>query len=188
VDLPGGIESIGTGAFSYSDAITVTLASGNPYYTVDSGVLYNMNLSTLLYYPARNHRTESVTLETTTIIDDRACHGQRSLARIELQKVVEIRYMPFCSCIALIDVLLPPTLVQLGENVFGCLNSLYTIDLPSSLTHIGDGCFEECRVMPILELPDSVVRCGDRFVYYCTNLMEVWLGNSVIRRGPSVCI
>jgi hypothetical protein len=185
VDIPAGVEWIGGGAFSDTEAAAVTVGAGSQHFTVNGGALYTRNLSTLLFFPSLSTQTELVTPDATTRVEGGACVGARNLRRIELRRVTSIGYMGFFYCFAVVDLVLPPTLVDLDESALSGFGSLYAFDLPSSLTYVSDSCFEGCGLMPILELPDSVTRCGRYFVAECDSLAEIWLGTSVTTIGYS---
>jgi hypothetical protein len=179
VHLPSLIAAIGWGAFLYCPAATVTIPSGNAHFAVHNRALYDKKMSKLVYLPRLNTRTELVTPDATTIIDDAACAVQQNPERIELRKVVAIGQGGFAESPSVVDIVLPSTVTELGSGAFAEMRSLYTINLPSSLTTISSRCFQRCEAMPFLELPDSIVRCESEFVAACTSLVEIWFGNHV---------
>jgi hypothetical protein len=161
VDLPVGLESIGTVAFAGCPAVAVTVGSENPYFATARDVLYTKDFSTLVYRPSLHPETELVTPDATTVIGVGACCYQDTLEWIEPQSVVTIAAMGFYRCHSVTDLILPATLIDLGG-----------------------GCFEGSNLR-VLDLPDSVLTCGDAMVYDCMNLEEIWLGNSVTYVGRS---
>lgn len=104
-------------------------------------------------------------------------------------------------------VVLPKTLITIGENAFKGITTLTNIELPESLTHIGICAFNECSaikpVFPVdnkletiehdafskctsmeqITLTSALTTLGDRAFAYCTSLSELVLPASVETYG-----
>ncbi len=69
----------------------------------------------------------------------------------------------------LTSVILPDTLKKIGEEAFGTISSLESIDIPNSVTEIGAFAFLNSGLTSLV-IPDTVVNIGFHAFYGCTDM------------------
>ena len=82
-------------------------------------------------------------------------------------------------CVLLTTVILPSSLLSIGQYAFHGCESLRKITLPKSLSSIGRCCFWGCSKLESIVFPNSVTTFGDSALAHCTSLSEVILPNSL---------
>lgn len=124
--IPASVTSIGEAALAGCTSLTAfTVADGNNSFTVDDGILYNIDKTTLVCCPGG--KTGNVTVPAT---------------------VTKIEPNGFYNCINLTGVRLQAGVKNIGDAAFvGCSN-LTTMDFPSGSQSknllFGRGCFTGC--------------------------------------------
>lgn len=116
---------------------------------------------------------------TVTKVMSYACERCSNLVQVQLPNTIdEIGNDAFELCSSLIKVSLPNNLKKIGSDSFGECRSLINISLPNSLKHIGDGAFRYTPITNIV-IPENVDSIGGQAFYGCQNLMEVTLPTSL---------
>jgi hypothetical protein len=59
-----------------------------------------------------------------------------------------------------VDVVIPPTVLGIGDGAFQNMTTLRSIGIPESVTAIGTGAFRNCVSLESVVIPDSVVSVG----------------------------
>lgn len=90
----------------------------------------------------------------------------------------------FSGCTSLKEVVLPDSIVELGNTAFKNCVSLENIDL-SGIREIGNNTFEGCTSLASVDL-SSVNTIGNYAFKGCTALTEVYIPDSVVDMGTSV--
>lgn len=170
-----GLEYIGALAFGYCDKLseayipaTVTEIVGNPYvgcasvkefkldpdnssYLTDkSGALYDLNMTTLIYYPASIADKEVVLPETVIEIAAGAFYSAR------MEKIT-----------------LPARLSKIYANTFRSCPNLTTVELEFGLKEIEDYAFEGCAKLNNIVIPKTIKTIGEYAFANCTSLTTV---------------
>lgn len=109
-----------------------------------------------------------------------AFYGCRTLAHIVLpQSVVNIGEHAFYNCVKLSDVRLPRGLTSVGDYAFGNCVSLERIELPNGITELGEGAFYGCASLREIELPSKLKSVAFGLFGDCENLERVVLPPSI---------
>ncbi len=155
--IPAKLKSIGNGVFEYCMPTKITVAAGNASYSSQDGVLYNKNKTILLKYPGGNTRTSFTVPDGVKIIDALA----------------------FMHCYNLQSVIMPDSVVSIGEAVFcnGGKN-LQSITLSKNLTVIPYGAFATLGLKEIT-LPEKITTIEEDAFWGCENLEAVTLSANV---------
>ena len=86
----------------------------------------------------------------------------------------------------LIDMIIPPTVVELENNCFyGCV-SLRKLMIPDSITRLGDRCFSKCISFRILRFTNKNLILGNECFANCENVEYYDLDDSV-KELPNEC-
>ena len=161
INIPNSVICIGTFAFNGCGLTTLTIPHSvisvgekafinTPWFNnLPNGLIYKDNV--LLGY--KGDRPENV-LE----IKD----GTRVIASAAL-----------IECENLTSVIIPNTVISIGEEAFRNCRGLTNINLPYSITSIENETFKGCSGLSTITIPNSITSIGDWAFYGCSNLDEV---------------
>lgn len=101
----------------------------------------------------------------------------------------------FCRCSYLEEVVLPNTIIHIGNSYeydlsgsygFGGCKSLTRIDIPENTTSIGDYAFDECTSLTDINIPNNVRSIGDYAFSGCSSLITIDLPENLEHLGTAV--
>ena len=170
-----------TGVFGSTKLINVLVNPKNEYYTAVDDVLYDKNITKVIYYPtekvgayqlpatitsigARVFEGKSITEisfpKTVTNIGESAFYNCTKLEKItfeagEGQELV-LGNEAFRSCSALTELVLSERIKTISKGAFYGCSSIETITIPDSVTVIGDEAFRNCNALKTIALPASL--------------------------------
>lgn len=106
--------------------------------------------------------------------------GKTSLKNILLPStLIEIGNYSFQECTGLLEIVVPNSVTAIGEGAFkGCTNML-KVTLSNSITKIDNTVFYRCYGLTSLTIPGSVTQIGSSAFYLCSNLAAIVIPNSV---------
>ena len=78
----------------------------------------------------------------------------------------------FYDCAFITEIVLPDTLIEIGNQAFGYCTSLQAVEIPAC-TRIGDSVFVGCTSLEAVTLPEGLVTIGDSLFTYCNSLQKV---------------
>ena len=160
VEIPDGVEEIGTSAFQNCSGLTKV--------TVPASVKKIGEYA----FSECDDLTEIVFAEGLETIGANAFYGCESLAGLEFpDTLVSVGNAAFAQCTGLADISFGKGLKTVGENAFNGCSGLESLELPEGLESIGYSAFYQCTGMAGgLVIPASVQVIGDRAFYGCTGL------------------
>jgi len=137
VTIPRSVTSIGALAFDECTSMTsIDVASDNPTYHSEDGILFNKNMDTIVKYSCDKKGDAYIIPDTVTQLAD----------------------WSFAGCINLKSVIIPDSVEAIGSGAFfGCEN-LTSIVIPSSVKSIGDRCFLGCNNLTSATIPEDLMR------------------------------
>lgn len=162
VVIPATVTSIAASAFNECTSMGSFLVSeGNTDYSSDNGVLYNMDKTVLVSYPA-----------------GREVSGYSILPGVE-----RIGDYAFMHTGGLVEVTIPSSVTAIGVGAFQRCSNLETIMLKGdSLKTIGINAFSGCVKLRAFEFPDGIESIGDNSFYSCNDLRVVRIpSNAVVK-------
>lgn len=77
------------------------------------------------------------------------------------------------------SIVLPDTLVSIGDSAFSGCSSLESVNIPNGVTAIGDWTFQNCSSLTSIVIPKGVTRLGMRAFYGCENLTVITFNGTV---------
>ena len=141
---------------------TITVAAGNPYIKVIDGILYDADVTTLLYCPPKNGLTQINVPSTVTVIGNSAITDHKTLEKIVLPNSIDfIGYWAFTTSTKLKDINLPEGLEGIGQYAFSN-TAVKKIHLPSTLTNLMNNALSYCY-------PDTITVSAQNPIYRVTD-------------------
>ena len=135
IEIPSKVTSISDSAFRLCQRLTnVTVNNGNNAYCSVDGILFNKNMTKLIYYPEGKNDSSYTVPNTVTALGDYA----------------------FESCEQLTYVYLPNGLTTIGEHSFGGCINLTEITIPNGVTEIGYWNFIYCSKLSTVKVESLV--------------------------------
>ncbi len=201
IDISKNIENIGFCAFGDCNSLRmINIDPENEKYLSWDGILYNLDKSTLLLYPAGRDMVNVRLIKSVTAVGENAFSGT-GIRSIDLRNVRRIEFGAFAGCKEIENLTLPDGLKYIGERAFagckkienltlpdrvkyigervfaGCKN-LTWVDMPDTVTEIGKLAFDECEKMDTC-IPDFLEVIGERAFRNCSSLTELYLPPSI---------
>jgi hypothetical protein len=161
---------------SFIDNLTVKeiiVHPENPYYQSLEGILYNKDLTEIVYFPAR-HPFESYTvLPSVTTIKERTFFTQLNLRTLYIpQSVIKIEHFAFAySYIENIVFLDHPSISDLGFMSLSHTYNLKNFHVPDSVTRLR-GTFKDSSVREITFGVDSMLSIIDEGTFWGTRNLK----------------
>ena len=144
----------------------------NPYFTAVDGVLFNKDMTELIYYPIRkgadiDNKMNVESYATYAIpegvkrIRDKAFYHCYYLREVSIPSSVEyIGEMAFFKCSEMASPVLPEGLKEIGKDAFsycerktdGDIKGFTSINIPASVEKIGDFAFYNCRAIETINV------------------------------------
>ena len=197
ITIPSSITSIEKGAFFECLSLTtITVNKDNKTYTSINGVLYNKDITTLIYFP--RGRTEVIIPNSITSIGEYAFYYCSSLKSVTIPNgVTSIGEYAFYNCSSLTSISIPNSITYIGNKAFyytpwlnnqpdGCVyagSCLYEykgtmpenthIDIKEGTTQICDEAFEGCTSLTSITIPNSIISIGKNAFNECNSLNEI---------------
>ena len=207
ITIPSSVTSIGKLAFVGCRNMTEYIVeNGNPNYTSENGILFNIDKTTIINYPGTKTGEYSIPNSVTSIeayafeycenlssvtipnsmtsIGLGAFSGCKNLSSINIpNSVTSIGKFAFISCVSLSSVNIPNLVTEIGEGTFSGCKNLSSINIPNSVTSIGASAFYGCESLTSVTIPNSVTEIGMYAFQYCYSLTSVTIPNSVTTIG-----
>lgn len=122
--------------------------------------------------------------DCTKLIYNGAFKDCQSLVQVLIpNSVVAIGDEAFAGCKHLQQVVIPDSVTIIGNNAFANCTSLQQISFPTSVISIGNGAFTNCKSLRHISLPNSVTSIGDEAFAFCSSLRQFVISNSVANIG-----
>ncbi len=189
VVIPNSVTSIGDLAFYYCKSLVkIEVMPNNQYYMSKDGNLYSKDGKTIIQY-AIGKQDKSFTIPAGVTSIKSAFSGCNSLTEIVIpDSVISIGDYAFNFCKSLTEVVIPNSVTSIGDYAFSDCESLTEVVIPDSVTSIGDRAFYDCYSLTEIVIPDSVTSIGEEAFSGCCLLTEVVIPDSVTSIGEKAFI
>jgi uncharacterized repeat protein (TIGR02543 family) len=137
---------------------SVTVATGNPNYSSEDGVLYDSKKEQILYYP--DSKEGAVVLPSTIKVIGGNVFYKKLITSVTIGKNVEsIGDGAFKYCLQLTEVIFEggrEKALTIGDNAFEQCWRLTSIEIPETVTSIGHFAFKGCTLLASVSLPSTL--------------------------------
>lgn len=167
VVIPNSLKSIGNNAFfSIGGKLsTIIVKPNNNYFKTVDGILYNIDMTTIIKYPISKTASTFSIPKSVTKIGSSCFQSNTNLITVTIPYGVEtIENQAFDYCLNLQYMTVPNSVTSLGNYCFVNCIKLHTITLSDNLTSIGMASFSGTALKK-LYIPASV-----KYVYHTTGL------------------
>ena len=146
IEIPDSVTTIGDYAFSSCSSLTrIAVASENPNYADEDGILFNKEKTVLIQYPGNGGSNYTIPSSVTSI-GKHAFEGCDCLTSVTIMEgVTSISYMAFSSCSSLVSVTISSSVTSIDAYAFQNCSSLTSVTIPSSVTSIDAYAFSSCN-------------------------------------------
>lgn len=184
LDLLENVNEIGVGVFHGCSSLKmINVAPNNITYTSWDGVLYNKDMSVLVFYPWNRDMSNVKLPKSVTRIGIYAFAYSR-LSKIRIHTGIKvIDGAAFIGCCNLVNILLPEGVTDIGTQAFSGCSNLENLYIPDSVNWIGKGAFECCYNMSTT-ITDFITEIRSNTFYGCTNLTELDISPRVKEIAP----
>lgn len=208
IHLSAGVRGMDSSTFdSLTNLVAFTVDADHPDYCVDgNGILYNKDMTRLMYFPGRclpedvhtytipahvnnigdeafrgNHQIRNLIIpETVKIIGDYAFEDANllsvSILGCDLMGEAVFRSNPLLE-----SVYVGPNAEEIGDSAFEYCNKLKSVVLEDGITAIGSKAFYRCSALKEITIPSSVESIGDWAFYDCDALSDLQLSEGLER-------
>ena len=164
ITIGSGLTSIGRYSFcSLPSLEKITVSSNNKNYISESGVLFDIEKTKLIKYPAKKQGSEFLIPSTVTSIEEYA----------------------FERCKGFTSITIPDNVTTIGQYAFSSCTVLKNIIISNSVEHISYGAFSGCYALTSVTIPDSVTSIDGRSFDFCESLTSITIPNSIISINDS---
>ena len=131
-NIPSGVRIIEGNPFQGCTSLTnLTIASSNTYFTIDNGVIYSKDLTTLHIYLPAKAGTYFYVPTTITKIGGSAFSGNRTLSTVIMRNGVQIIESSAFYNTNIQSVYLPASITTIGTSAFNDSNKLNSVKTAS---------------------------------------------------------
>ena len=164
---------------------SISVAEGNPWFSVYNGILYNKAMTEIVFVPL-SITGEVVLPDSITEIRNWAFYNRTSITSIVMSNnVTYIGTHAFGVCTSLESITLPDGLTSIAEFAFYFCESLTNINIPESVTSIGDSAFVCCSNLTHITIPDGVTYIGSYAFSSCSGLTSITIPAGVTSIGSN---
>lgn len=176
IKIPASVAYIGNDAFYHCNSLTdVVVDDENEYYTSQEGVLFNKEMTKLVYLPMGNERTSYDIPNTVKTIGFAAVTNCWNLTSITIpSSVTKIEDDAFGQSGDIQELNLPESIVSIGEWAFEYWELITTLKLPNKLKHLGFCAFSECDALEIIIIPESLSSIDEYIFSECYNVKSIY--------------
>jgi len=171
-----------TGVFGSEKLAKVVVEEGNANYASIDGVLFDKDVTKIVYYPTEREGNYVVP-ETVVEIGAKVFEKKTGITSITIGKNVKlIGTSAFANCSKLTEVIFEEGGTEdlvIGSMAFSSCRALVNLQLPERLTQILDAAFKACDALPEIVIPNNVTYIGAEAFQTCSSAVRITLPASL---------
>ncbi|MCM1513522.1 MAG: leucine-rich repeat protein [Anaeroplasma bactoclasticum] len=171
-----------TGVFGSKVLAKVVVEEGNTNYASIDGVLFDKDVTKIVYYPTEREGNYVVP-ETVVEIGAKVFENKTGITSITISKNVKlIGTSAFANCTNLKEVIFEEGGTEelvIGSMAFYSCRALVNLQLPERLTQILDAAFKACEAIPEIVIPSNVKSIGAEAFQSCSSAVRITLPTSL---------
>lgn len=187
INIPSTLVDLGNYCFLESNNVmAINVATSNPVYSSDNGLLFSKNVDTLFVCPPAKSATINIP-STVKLIGSHAFYNCSKLTgTLNIPQIVDyIGYYAFYGCTGLSSFSVDSNnsfftsedgvlLSKNKDRLIACpVFKTGQYQMPSSIKEIDPSAFAFCQISGILNLPANVSYIGDYTFYNCTQITNI---------------
>ena len=179
VSLPSTVTTFDGSVFAGCNNISeIIVDANNPALTAIDGILYDKDVTTVIYCPKAKVVDFATLPATVTKIGTAAFQANPSITTLVIPaRITEIGEMAFQNCIGLTSLVFEGTDVVIGASAFEECRILATVTLPAGLTSVNEKAFY-LTALSNVTIPETVTSIG-AYAFAKTNIATLTIPASV---------
>lgn len=157
----------------------ITVAPGSRAFSAEDGVLFSLEGTELIAYPAHRKGASYTIPDGVKAIEPFAFCKARLREVVIPSTVNVIEDGAFLECRRLAGVVIPDSVTALGNSAFRYCVNMKTLKLPAKLRAIGTFVFFQCERLNEVVIPEGVRSIGDQAFACCHRLRKAVIPDSV---------
>ena len=186
VALPASMTNIDGDAFYGCTSLSqVEIASKNPAFFVENGLVLTMDGQAVVFAPA----ADSITIpESVTELAPNAFFGHKNLTHVTLPDgLTYLEKHAFHDCTGLTSIVIPAGVKVISWGAFQNCTSLASVNILGPVTRIYDYAFSGCQSLPEIHIPDTVTSIGKHAFEGCSSLRQLRLPPKLKKINEGLC-
>lgn len=143
------------------------LYASDKHYTSIDGVVYDIDITTIIYCPCGKAESSFTIPNTVTSIGMYAFSYNRMTSFTIPNTVTSISSYAFRDCSSLASIAIPNFVTSIGHYAFHGCSSLTSITIPNSVTSISSYAFENCNSLASISIPSSTKAVNQTAFHGC---------------------
>ena len=200
IDLPEGIESIGSGAFrctNYGESVLQDVHFPSTLKIIGSEAFRGTMLSAVVLpedvqtigksaFQSCDLLESFVFSKALTEIPDYCLRGCKKLHDVTIYEgITKIGEWAFYECSSLSSIKFPDSVKEVGEYVLAS-TAISTFNFPSNLSYVGEWMFYGCKNIINFNIPSTINEIKESAFRGCENMETIHIAESVTKIGEYV--
>ncbi len=176
MNVPSGLMRLGRKALPYAVENNLVMTDNIGYFgKVAYTFKWNTQTENINFLPGTISISSNIRIDTRVPTTDLSISFPESLLYIRDERSVSISDGMFTGYTAprLKSIVLPPNLIELGNDVFNGCTNLSRVDFNDGLERIGSQAFWNCYALEEMALPNSLKYIGEKAFFDCRSLTEL---------------
>jgi hypothetical protein len=187
------------GLYNFQKLKALNVAEGNETMISVDGVIYDVDIAQVLFFPPGYNKTYSIPDSVTNLNINNAFSDLFALPAFacsennEFYSVIDgvlfnkdqTELIRFPCGKNVNSYVIPDSVTSIGKSAFYKCTGLTSITIPDGVTSIGNYAFSGCTGLTSITIPDGVTSIGDSAFYKCTGLTSITIPDGVTSIGGS---